>query len=73
MNITQGALTMVGLNTVNPTVFWNGIVVPGILGIRVDWEDDEARVKLSVTDMPSVLQTELLANGIRVKLGANHE
>lgn len=44
-------LTMIGLNTPNPAVFWRGQRVPGVTGIKVDWEDDEQRVKLKITSM----------------------
>jgi len=31
----QGSLTMVGLNTPTPQVFWNGIKVAGVIGVGV--------------------------------------
>lgn len=44
INSAQGSLTMVGLNTPAPQVFWNGAQVPCITGIRVDWEADSQRL-----------------------------
>ena len=70
--ITQGSLTMVALNTDKPTVFWNGSAVPGITGIRVEWEDDEQKVKLKVTDMELGMLAEMTVAGIAVKIGARH-
>jgi hypothetical protein len=67
---TQGALTMVGLNTAKPTVFWNGGIVQNVTGIRVDWEDDEQKVKIKVTDMDPAVQAAMQAAGITVKVGA---
>ena len=67
--IAQGALTMVGLNTDHPTVFWNGGIVPNIVGVRVDWEDDEQRVKLRVKHMDMTLYQAIVGAGISVRLG----
>jgi hypothetical protein len=75
--ITQGSLTMIGLNTKTPSVFWNGHLVPFITGIRVEWEDDEQRVKLKVSEIEQSLLTELVAAGLAVfipnKKGHSHE
>jgi hypothetical protein len=72
MITTQGSLTMVGLNTTSPTVFWNGGIVPNITSIRVDWEDDEQKVKLKVSDMELGMLAEMTVAGIAVKIGARH-
>lgn len=63
----QGSLTMIGLNTSTPQVFWNGVKVPGIVAIKTEWEDDEARVKLKVNGSEDALYMELVAAGIVVK------
>ena len=68
----QSNLTMVGLNTPTPQVFWKGQRVPGVTGIKVDWEDDEQRVKIRITDgwnMVSDQQVldEMRAAGIMIK------
>ena len=72
MITTQGSLTMVGLNTDKPTVFWNGGIVPNIVGVRVDWEDDEQKVKLKVSDMELGMLAEMTVAGIAIKIGARH-
>lgn len=66
INSAQGSLTMVGLNTTTPQVFWNGVVVPHIVGIRVDWENDEQRIKLKVSASDTI-HAELTAAGILIK------
>ena len=73
MQTTTGSLTIVGLNTPSAQVFWNGALVPNITAVRVDWEDDEQRVKLRVTDIDPALQVELIEAGIQVKKGSRHE
>jgi hypothetical protein len=35
MNISQGSLVIVGANTPDVKVFWNGQEVPGIVGITI--------------------------------------
>ena len=70
--IAQGALTMVGLNTDHPTIFWNGGIVPGVTGIRVEWEDDEQRVRLTVAGFDPI-HTSLQNAGITVKQERRHE
>lgn len=63
---------MVGLNTPAPTVFWNGQPVPGITSIRVEWEDDEHRIKLTVHGFDPI-HTTLQDAGISVKQERRHE
>lgn len=71
MQISQGSLVIVGANTQTAQVFWNGVVVPNIVGIRVDWENDEQRVKLKAS-IDDVIYNELRTAGINVKLEAYH-
>ena len=63
----KGSLTMVGLNTPAPKVFWNGELVPGIIAIRVDWELDEQRVRLRVNNTNQAVYAEMLLAGIIIK------
>lgn len=72
MQLAQGSLVIVGLNTQTPQVFFNGHEVPSILEIKVDWESDEQRVKLKVSTLLPIHE-ELRLNGVTVKLGGNHE
>lgn len=67
MESAKGSLTMLGLNTSTPTVFWNGIKVQNITAVRTDWDADEQRVKLKVTSMDEALYQELITGGIIVK------
>jgi hypothetical protein len=72
MNITQGSLTLIGLNTPTPQVFWNGRLVPGIVGVRVDWDAEEHRVKLKVNASAYDLYVEMAEAGITVKQERSH-
>lgn len=65
----QSNLTMVGLNTPSPQVFWKGDVVSSITGIKVDWEDDEQRVKIRMSSLGADLFVieEMRLAGIVVK------
>lgn len=65
----QGSLAMIGLNTATPQVFWNGQAIPGLVSIKTEWEDDEARVKLKVTGegLSADLYNDLVTSGIVVK------
>lgn len=47
----QSNLTIIGLNTPTPQVFWKGIKIAGITSIKVDWEEDEQRVKLKLVSL----------------------
>lgn len=65
MQEVQGSLTMIGLNTPTPQIFWNGRPVLGITRIMVDWEGDDQRIKLKVSNSADIsLHNELTANGI---------
>jgi len=63
----QGSLTMIGLNTMTPKVFWNGQAVAGITGIKVDWEDDEQRVTLRININNPALHAEMSAAGVKIR------
>lgn len=68
MIAVQGTLTMVGLNTPTPQIFWDGKELLGILSIRVDCDDDEQRTKIKVTDYADdALVAEMQAAGITIK------
>jgi hypothetical protein len=70
MQVTQGSLVIIGLNTSTPQVFWNGVLLANVVGIysNVDTDDclEDNKIKLRVTDTLEVY-TELLAAGIIVK------
>lgn len=66
----QGSLTMVGLNTPTPKIFWNGIFIEGITSVRTDWEDGEKRVRLKLGgNLSPELEAEMTASGITIKKG----
>lgn len=65
-----GNLTMVGLHTVTPKVFWKGQEVVGISRIQVNVDvDDETEVKLKVNGNNDVLYMEMVDSGINIKKG----
>lgn len=63
----KGRLTMVGLNTATPQVFWNGEAVPGVTSIKTMWEEGEQQVKLRVKGTADALYMALVSAGIVVK------
>ena len=63
----QGSLTMVGLNTPTPQIFWNGKELVGILSVRVDCDEDEQRIKIKV-NAGSELVAEMQTCGINIKV-----
>ena len=67
MQTTQGSLVLIGLNTPTLQAFWNGHPVQGLIGVGVDWENDEHRVKLHINGTDDALYTELVTAGITVK------
>lgn len=68
MITTIGSLVMVGLNTATPQIFWNGKLVSGIVGIRVDWESDEQRIRLMVNGTEDdATYAEMLVAGVNIK------
>ena len=69
MITANGALTIVGINTPNVQIFWNGLQVPNIESVRIDWEQDEQRIKLKVTGPDDSIYTEMVASGISIKRG----
>ena len=67
MITAQGSLMMLGLNTDEPKVFFNGVAVQGITEINVNWEHDEQRVKLRVNGDDDTMYMQLTEAGITVK------
>lgn len=74
MQVTQGSLALVGLNTTTPAIYWNGVPIPNITNVRVDWDADEQRIKLRADPVDAILAAELAAAGISMKKeGKHHE
>lgn len=70
MIATQASLTMTGLNTERPQIFWNGRELLGILSVRVDCDEDEQRIKIKVNSAAdNALVAEMLVGGINIKRG----
>lgn len=67
MQIVQGSLVIVGAHTATPTVLFNGLPVIGVIGIRVDWDHDEARVKLRVNGTDDATYVALASAGVTIK------
>lgn len=65
--IVQGSLVMIGLNTNEPKVYWNGKQIDNITAIHTVWEEDDLRVAFRVNSMEDSLLTELQVQGIKVK------
>lgn len=65
---TQGSLVMVGLNTPEAQVFWNGVKVEGIKGIAVANGAGLSRVTLTLPEDP--ILAEMQAAGIVIKRSA---
>ena len=72
INTAQGSLTIVGANTPTVQLFWRGKLVPNVTAVRTDWEHDEQRVKIKVTDIDPALHCELLDAGLIVKKEQSH-
>ena len=64
MQTTQGSLVIVGANTSECTVFWNGNEIPNV-GITVDNDIDCKRVGIKVSEDP--LLAEMASAGVLFK------
>lgn len=67
MLTTQGSLVMIGLNTDNPQILFNGFPVPGIVQVKVSWEADERKVQLRVNGNNEDLYRRISDAGISIK------
>lgn len=72
MQIVQGSLVIVGVNTVNPQVLFNGSQVQGVTGIFIDWDSSEQRVKLTVSGVDYDTYNKLALEGVIVKKEQHH-
>lgn len=64
MQTTQGSLVIVGANTSECKVFWNGNEIPNV-GITVDNDIDSKRVVIKVSEDP--LLAEMASAGVLFK------
>jgi hypothetical protein len=67
MQIVQGSLVIIGANTSTPQVLFNGHQVAGVIGIRIDWEQDEHHVKLKVNGTDDSTYVALASAGVQIK------
>lgn len=65
MNITQSSLVIVGANTPDRKVFWNGQEVSGISELNVSNDAERQRVVITVAEDP--LLAEMKAAGIIIR------
>lgn len=56
--ITQGSLTMVGVHTDTPTVYWNGVKVEGLTHIKVENGGGLSRVVLTLPENPMFVEMQ---------------
>lgn len=64
MKLVRGSLVIVGANTPNCEVYFNGTQIPGLLDLNINWDDNSSFTKLKViAGLDSTLKEELeLAN-----------
>jgi len=62
----SGNLMVLNPNTTQFSVLWGGVVVPGVVAVRIDCDSDEHRVKLRVNGSSPVYD-QLRAAGVIVK------
>lgn len=65
MEATQASLVIVGANTADCRVYFNGVQVDGVKSISVSNDSDTHRVTLRINETPQV--AELKAAGIMVR------
>lgn len=68
MQAAQGSLTILNAHTSAPSVYWNGKEVVGIERIHIQNDEDEARVKLIVSDCADeVICADMILAGVAVR------
>lgn len=66
LNTAQGNLVMIGLNTIDPKVFWNGKEIQNLSGIQVACElGKETRVILKVKEDADL--AEMQSAGVTIR------
>lgn len=66
----KGNLTMVGLNTADFSIFWNGQKLNYAVGVRADADEFGNRIRVEVADIPLIqasVYAEMQAVGITIK------
>jgi hypothetical protein len=66
----KGNLTMVGLNTVDFSIFWSGQKLNYAVGVRADADEFGSRIRVEVADTlltQASVYAEMQAQGIAIK------
>jgi hypothetical protein len=67
MQAAQGNLTILNAHTSTPRVFWNGNEILGVVRIRVLSDEDDHRVKITVSGGQVDLYADMRNAGVLVK------
>ena len=67
LQTAKGALVLLDAHLNTAQLFWNGQPVVGVTSIRVDWENDEQRVKIKVSAGDAAQIAALRTAGLMVK------
>lgn len=68
MSIVQSALVIVGANTSEMQVFFNGAEVSGVQDLKIDWDSKAPKVTITLSETDLV--QEMKSNGISVRRAA---
>lgn len=63
MQLAQGSLAIVD----GDKVFWKGEAVPGIVSVKLNYEDGDTQVKLKVNGTADALYMDMVSAGIFIK------
>ena len=67
MQVAKTDLTILGLHTDTPQVFWKGTEVVGITRANIIFDEDDSRVKFTVSGSQDALYLEMIDAGIIIK------
>ena len=65
MEVAKSNLVIVGANTNECKVYWNGVVIEGLKGLTVNNDEDTTKVIMTLAETPQV--SELKSAGIIVR------
>jgi hypothetical protein len=68
MEVTQGSLVIVGSNTPDMKVYFNGTQIEGVKDLTLNWDPVSPRVTLTLNETSQV--QELKQSGISVRRAA---
>lgn len=67
MQTAQTDLAILGLHTDTPQVFWKGTEVTGITRANIIFDEDDSRVKFTVSGAQDAVYLEMIDAGIIIK------